>query len=74
MAKIDIIKAEITVYQILMVLVFGVNTGLVGWIIQNEESSRLILAVMFAVLMSILLVVLLKTIFKKIKTLGDYNE
>jgi len=71
MAKIDIIKAEITVYQILMVLVFGINAGLIGWILENEESNRLFLAVLFAILMSLLLVILLKTIFKKIKTLGD---
>jgi len=71
MAKIDIVKAEITVYQILMVLVFGINAGLISWMLKNDESTKLLLAVLAVAVLSALLVLLLKTIFKKIKTLGD---
>ena len=71
MAKIDIIKSKITLFQIFMVLVFGANASLIGWIAQNENSSKAPLAVLSVIMFSFLFVFLVKTIFKKIETLGD---
>lgn len=40
MAKIDVVKAEITLFQIFIVVLFGINISLVGLVAQNDDAKK----------------------------------
>ena len=71
MAKIDVVKANITFLQIVFALLFGAELSLIGWVAKQSVPKEELLGTLALTFVSIILIFLVKTILKKINSLKD---
>ena len=71
MAKIDVVKANITFLQVIFALLFGAELSLIGWVSKQSEPKEELLGTLALAFVSVILIFLVKTILKKIKSMED---
>ena len=71
MAKIDVVKANITFLQIVFALLFGAELSLISWVSQQTVPRQELLGTIALTFVYIILIFLVKAILKKINSLKD---
>ena len=74
MAKIDEIKEELNYLKVWLGIIVITTIGLVGWLINNYESSsdiKILADIIAVIVLTISIVLIDKNIKKKIKSLKD---